>query len=133
MNQRDIKNDSLHKYGCYFFDLLYIANGGEFNQEEVLTYYNVAVANKYLTQDCFVLDPAAILKLVNGKDYFIKKTTDFDENADHIIGYFYYKEAGTHHFVVLNKDKTLKYDSLVNSRTYNKGEIESYRLVYEKR
>lgn len=133
MNQRDIKNDSLHKYGCYFFDLLYIANGGELDQEEVLAYYNIAVVNGYLTKDCFVLDPAAILKLVNGKDYYIKKTTDFDENADHIIGYFYYKEADTHHFVVLNKDKTLKYDSLVNSRTFKHGKIESYRLVYEKR
>lgn len=126
------KVGNIYDYGCYFIDLLFIGLKREPDMNEILSYYDHFVFNDWMDEDCFVNNPAAILKALTGKDYDIKKSYAFDINASFIIGYYYNKDTNLHHFVVMNKDNEVLWDSLGKSNTVANGNIESYRLFYER-
>ena len=139
MNQKDLKKVSkavkqIYDYGCYFLSLLYVRSkpySEPANLDEILTYYDTFVEIGWMDPDCYVKDPCAILKYLTGKRYSVKKDVVLDTRADIVIGRWYNPVANFHHFVVMDKNNSVVWDSLGESSTVRDGFIESYRLFYE--
>lgn len=123
--------EKIGSYGCYFLTLLKVGKAPTYLIHE---YYKAFLADGYIDEDCTVLRPDMILKTLTGHKYRVVKTTDayqFDSSADIIIGYFYNPKTKYHHFVQLDSNKNVIWDSLGNSKTVRDGYVESYRLFYE--
>ena len=139
MKQKDLKKVSeaakqIYDYGCYFMSLLYVRNiyYSEIPAiDELFMYYDTFIAKGWMTSDCYVKDPCAILKYLTGKKYSVKKSEVLDPSAAIIIGRWYNPATNFHHFVVMDKRNTVVWDSLADSNTVKNGIIESYRLFYE--
>lgn len=139
MNQKELKKVSeaaqrIYDYGCYFMSLLYvrkISYSEITSLDELLMYYDTFVSKGWMDVDCYIKDPCAILKYLTGKKYTAVKDTALDPNANIIIGRWYNPATNFHHFVVMNRDNTIVWDSLGDSNTVKNGVIESYRLFYE--
>lgn len=137
MKQKDLKKVSeaakqIYDYGCYFMSLLYVSFDSELTSlDELLKYYDTFIVRGWMEPDCYVKDPCAILEYLTGKKYAVKKDTVLDPSASIIIGRWYNPATNFHHFVVMDRDNTVVWDSLVDSNTVKNGIIESYRLLYE--
>lgn len=139
MNQKELKKVSvaakqIHDYGCYFMSLLYVRSipySELTTLDELFKYYDTFVSKGWMDVDCYVKDPCAILGYLTGKKYSVKKDVVLDTSADIIIGRWYNPATNLHHFVVMDRDNTIVWDSLVDSNTVKNGIIESYRLFYE--
>ena len=124
--EKKVKN--IYDYGCYFLDLLYVAKCREPILEEIVTYYDTFITEGWMEENCFVKNPCAILSYLTGRKFSVTKDVVLDPSATYIIGYFYNPTTNLHHFVVMNKDNKVIWDSLENSNTVKNGFIESYRL-----
>lgn len=139
MNQKELKKVSeaakqIYDYGCYFMSLLYVRNipySEPATLDELLKYYDTFIARGWMDPDCYVKDPCAILKFLTGKKYTVKKDVVLDPSASIVIGRWYEPTTNFHHFVVMDRDNTVVWDSLKDSHTVKNGIIESYRLFYE--
>lgn len=139
MDQKDLKKVSeavkqIYDYGCYFMSLLY-AHSIPYSElttlDELLRYYDLFIAKGWMDQDCYIKDPCAILKYLTGKKYTVKKDAVLDPGANIIIGRWYNPTINFYHFVVMDRDNNVIWDSLKDSATVRNGIIESYRLFYE--
>lgn len=126
------KVDNIYQYGCYFIDLLFIGLKREPDLNEILSYYNHFISNNYMDRDCTINKPTDILRSLTGLEYSVVKSKTFDASASFIVGYYFNPNTMLHHFVVMNKDNTVLWDSLGESNTVKNGYIESYRLFYER-
>lgn len=145
MNQKDLKKVSeaakqIYDYGCYFMSLLYVSlhtyvrnipHSELTSLDELLKYYDTFIKKCWMTSDCYVKDPCAILEYLTGKKYSVKKAVVLDTSADIIIGRWYNPTTNFHHFVVMDRNNNVIWDSLGDSSTVKNGVIESYRLLYE--
>lgn len=139
MNQKDLKKISeaakqIYEYGCYFMSLLYVRNipYSEIpTVDELLKYYDTFIANGWMGPDCYVKDPCAILKYLTGKKYTVVKDVVLDSSADIIIGRWHNPRTNFYHFVVMDRNNSVVWDSLGYSATVADGVIGSYRLFYE--
>lgn len=125
------KLNSIHDYGCYFLDLLFVVKRREPEMSEILDYYDVFIQNDWMEEDCYIKNPCAILEYFTGKKFKIKKDSVFDKQATYIIGYYYNPVTNLNHFVVINRFNEVLWDSIENSKTVRDGFITSYRLFYE--
>lgn len=139
MNQKELKVVSeaakqIYMYGCYFMSLLYVSNVPHTeltSLDELFKYYDIFIIKGWMGPDCYVKDPCAILKFLTGKKYTVVKDAVLDPSANIIIGRWYNPTTNFHHFVVMDRDNTVVWDSLLDSNTVKNGIIESYRLFYE--
>ena len=139
MNQKDLKKVSeavkqIYAYGCYFMSLLYVRRipySDLTTLDELLKYYDTFIISGWMDPDCYVKDPCAILKYLTGKKYAAKKDAVLDPGANIIIGRWYNPTTNFHHFVVMDRDNNVIWDSLKDSTTVRNGIVESYRLFYE--
>ena len=139
MKQKDLKKVSevakqIYDYGCYFMSLLYvrrISYSEVASLDELLMYYNTFITCGWMDPDCYVKDPCAILGSLTGKKYTVKKSAVLDPNANIIIGRWYNLTTNHSHFVVMDSNNNVIWDSLGHSITVADGIIESYRLFYE--
>lgn len=139
MNQKDLKKVSeaakqIYDYGCYFMSLLYVSKvpySELTSLDELLKYYDTFIAKGWMDPDCYVKDPCAILKYLTGKKYIVKKESGLDPSANIIIGRWYNSTTNLRHFVVMDRDNNVIWDSLKDSGTVKNGIVESYRLLYE--
>ena len=139
MNQKELRKVSeaskqIYDYGCYFMSLLYVSRvpySEPATLDELLKYYDTFIVKGWMGPDCYVKDPCAILEYLIGKKYSVKKSTVLDPNANIVIGRWYNPATNLHHFVVMDRDNAVVWDSLVDSLTVKNGTIESYRLFYE--
>lgn len=139
MNQKDLKKISeavkqIYEYGCYFMSLLYVGNvyySGISTVDELLMYYNTFIAQGWMDPDCYVKDPCAILKYLTGKKYMVVKDAVLDPNANIVIGRWHNPATNHYHFVVMDRNNNVVWDSLGYSITVADGVVESYRLFYE--
>ena len=122
------EHEMIGKYGCYLI-CLYKAADVEFTIDE----YRKCLRRGYIDEECTVLQPCLILKMLTGKKYTVKKATRPDKKADIQIERWY--NADYMHFVLRERNKdgsTSIWDSLgkfhLKQRGYN--DIESYRLFY---
>lgn len=135
MKQSDLKTlcnavKNLYDYGCYFMDLLYVSFNREPTLEEMLDYYAKYLRNGWIDEECFVKQPALILKDLLHQNFRVEKSSDFSSKARFVIGYWFNVRTGYHHFVVMKDKNTVKWDSIQNSKTVSEGVIESYRNIY---
>ena len=139
MNQKDLKKVSevakqIYDYGCYFMSLLHVSKApySELTSlDELLKYYDTFISKGSLGPDCYVQDSCAILQYLTVKKYTVRKDVVLDPSANIVIGRWYNPATNFHHFVVMDRDNTVVWDSLVDSSTVKNGNIESYRLFYE--
>ena len=139
MNQKDLKKVSeaakqIYDYGCYFMSLLYVRKmpySEITSLDELLKYYDAFIAKSWMTPDCYVKDPCAILKFLTGKKYTVKKSAILDPNANVIIGRWHNPTTNHSHFVVMDSNNDVIWDGLEHSNTVAGGAVESYRLFYE--
>ena len=139
MNQKDLKKVSeaakqIYVYGCYFMSLLYVSKVPYTeltSLDELLKYYNTFIIKGWMDPDCYVRYPCSILEYLTGKKYTVKKDAVLDPSANIIIGRWYSPDTNFHHFVVMDRDNTVVWDSLKDSNTVKNGIVESYRLFYE--
>lgn len=139
MKQKDLKKVSeaakrIYDYGCYFMSLLYVRNTyySEIPTiDELFMYYDTFIERGWMDFDCYVKDPCAILNYLTGKKYSVKKDTALDPSANIIIGRWYNPNTNHSHFVVMDSNNNVVWDSLGYSTTVADGYIKSYRLFYE--
>ena len=136
MKQSELKGlsskvEKIYEYGCYFLDLLFISKYQEPTFEEIIKSYDTFITKGWMDEECFIKDPAAILNYLTGKKYSVTKDSVFDSSASYIIGYFYNPNTNLHHFVVMDKQNVVRWDSIEDSNTVKNGFIESYRLFKE--
>ena len=139
MKQKELKRVSevakqIYDYGCYFMSLLFVRkmSYSEITSlDELLTYYDTFIDQCWMDPDCYVKDPCAILNYLTGKKYTAKKSTVLDPNANIIIGRWHNPTTNHYHFVVMDSNNNVIWDSLGHSTTVAGGYIESYRLFYE--
>lgn len=117
----------LGESGCYFFCLLHSVG----KENDALNIYKKVVDIGWMDEDCYIKDPCAILKYLTGKKYTAVKDTALDPNANIIIGLWHNPATNFHHFVIMDSNNNVVWDSLGHSTTVAGGVIESYRLFYE--
>lgn len=117
----------LGESGCYFFCLLHSVG----KENDALSIYKKVVDIGWMDEDCYIKDPCAILKYLTGKKYTAVKDTALDPNANIIIGLWHNPATNFHHFVIMDSNNNVVWDSLGHSTTVADGSIESYRLFYE--
>lgn len=117
----------LGESGCYFFCLLHSVG----KENDALNIYKKAVDIGWMDEDCYIKDPCAILKYLTGKSYTVVKDTALDPNANIIIGLWHNPATNFHHFVIMDSNNNVVWDSLGHSITVADGSIESYRNFYE--
>ena len=141
MKQKDLKKVSeaakrIYDYGCYFMSLLYVRNiyYSEIpTLDELFMYYDTFIDRGWMDFDCYVKDPCAILNYLTGKKYSVKKSEVLDPTADIIIGRWYNPTTSLRHFVVMDSNNNVVWDSLGYSITVADGYIDSYRLFYARK
>lgn len=117
----------LGESGCYFFCLLHYVG----KENDALNIYKKVVDIGWMDEDCYIKDPCAILRYLTGKSYAVVKDTVLDPNANIIIGLWHNPTTNFHHFVIMDSNNKVVWDSLGYSTTVADGVIESYRLFYE--
>lgn len=142
MNQKELKNlnekiENIYNYGCYFLSLCYVAKGRElYNIDEMTDWYDLFIKKGWMGVDCYIKDPCAILEFFTGKKYSVEKAVLKPgglkySKAAFVIGRWYNADTNLYHFVVMDKQDAVIWDSLVDSNTVKNGSLESYRLFYE--
>ena len=139
MNQKELRKVSeaskqIYDYGCYFMSLLYVSKvpySEPATLDELLKYYDTFISKGWMVPDCYVKDPCAILEYLIGKKYSVKKVPVLDPSANIIIGRWHNPTTNLHHFVVMDPNNNVIWDSLGHSTTVAGGAVESYRLFYE--
>lgn len=139
MNQKDLKKVSeaakqIYDYGCYFMSLLYVSEvpySELTSLDELIKYYDTFIEKGWMGPDCYIKDPCTILEYFTGKKYTVKKDTVLDPSADIVIGRWHNPTTNFHHFVVMDLNNRVVWDSLGYSNTVKNGIVESYRLFYE--
>lgn len=130
----DNKLKNIYDYGCYFMSLLYVSKvpySELTSLDELLKYYDTFIEKGWMTNDCYIKNPCAILEYLTSKKYSVKKDAVLDTSASIIIGRWHNPATNFHHFVVMDKDNTVVWDSLDDSNTVKNGILESYRLFKE--
>lgn len=111
MFQNDFRNAMIQRYGCYFLCLFEIARreGKEYTAEEVEKKYYEFVKKKWISEYCYIINPVEILGELTQKKWSVKITNEIIEH-DYIIARVYTKYR-TYHFLLIDKNKNILYDS----------------------
>ena len=126
----------IQKYGCYFMSLLYNGSrlsGQPMSVERINQLRSVAVAEGYMKDDCYILDPAAIIALAGGRvEYLGKMSREYvcKEGEFEILKM---SRMGVVHFVCGSGFGIVTYDPWrPGSQTAEYGNIDSKRVFKER-
>jgi hypothetical protein len=130
----EIMNDGIQKIllklgeaSCYFLCFCKVA--GKTLDETVEAYIHV-VNKGWMEPNCYIKCPQEICNYILGENYRYRYSVDLDPKADIIIAK--YVRNGATHFVLLNKDGSLAFDSYGEESNIRKfGKLDSYRLFYK--
>jgi len=128
--QTDFPHEQLREYGCYFFALLRWAemlDGGEFTKSGVLRTFEQCKKFGWIEDDCFIINPAAILNYCQGQTVFrsVSKSAAQPEGGIFAV---YLKKPGHGHFVLSYNGEI--WDSLDPGRPGAKDyRVDSYRVI----
>ena len=103
---------TLGDYGCLLLCYLIEAN----IDVDIVKYFNDLVSLEIIDNDCYVLDGNRLLKFF-GSDKRIAR--GINENSNTIVPYKY---LGNEHFVVVDENKNIVFNSLKNSQCVRLGE-----------
>ena len=94
---------------------------------DTLKYLAVCITKGYVSEDGYVNDPEAILKLITNKKYSVKKVY---KNPNKIcVAEFYNERTKFTHFAIVAPTDEVLYDPLEDSVTVKEGKIVSYREI----
>lgn len=134
-------NVDINKYGCYFMGLLFIASKYacvSFSPTNIEDTYYKAVDENWLGSDCYVKNPAEILRYFGLEvDHVRKEAGDLYESGwkeTEIMQFLRSYKSGTgiksyYHFVVGAGENRIAYDPMGISNAVRYGHIESKRIV----
>ena len=111
MKKQDIYN-SLGKYGCLLLCYLKEAN----IDVDITKYFNELVELDIIDNDCYVLDGNRLLKFF-GSDKRVAR--GINELGNTIVPYKY---LNNEHFVIVDENKNIVFNSLKNSQCVRLGE-----------
>ena len=119
------------KSGCYFLSILYIAETQTKKTFDVLELYEKALKEKWIDNDCFMENPAAMMSYLLGKKVDCRHDVVGVKPKDNEFEITRYelKETGVTygHFVVTRNGKLI-YDPFGESRTRKLGSAVSTRI-----
>ena len=111
---------SLGEYGCLLLCYLHEAN----IDVNITKYFNELVELEIIDEECFILDANRLLKYF-GSELRVKR--GFNHNGNTIIKFRTSKEG---HFVVINKNREIVFNSLENSNCVKNGFIDETSARY---
>lgn len=103
---------SLGEYGCLLFCYLHEAN----IDVDITKYFNELVELEIIDNDCYVLDANRLLKFFGSDKRVVRGT---NENGNTIVPYKY---LNNEHFVIVDENKNIVFNSLKNSQCVRLGE-----------
>lgn len=120
--------------GCYFLSLVKVAETISKKNVDIFRTYANALANNWIQEDLYIVNPDRLLKNLTGKTCVTEKSTDLNykpKENEYLIGCYERKEVGRtfSHFVVLDSKKKVIYDPYGTSLTVKKGSLVSLRII----
>lgn len=88
--------------------------------------YDELVENKIMTEDCYILDGDKFIKMF-GSNKKVKRVALNDTNYDLYIAYYKFQNIG--HFVVVDKDNNVVYNSFYESVAVKYGSMVEKRIL----
>ncbi len=120
------------KSGCYLLSLIFIAEKITGKEIDVLKTYEKSLSEKWLDDDCYMENPAAMMSYLTGKKIDIRHDVvgyTLKSNEYEITRYELKETGITYgHFVVTNNGE-LVHDPYGDSRTRLKGNAVSKRII----
>lgn len=113
---------SIGNYGCLIFCYLREAN----IDVDIAKYFNKLVELDIINNNCYVLDANRLLKLL-GSELRVKR--GFNPNGNTIVK-FRTSTSKEGHFVVINKNREIVFNSLENSNYVKNGFIDETSARY---
>jgi len=118
--------------GCYFLSLVYLAEKYTENFIDSARAYAECFKAGWMLQDCYILDPAAILKHLTGEKWgWSKEPADYETKPGELEILLYERNNGSKpvsHFVVGDGSGGLGWDPYGTSRTVAEGKVASKRI-----
>lgn len=103
---------TLGDYGCLLLCYLNEAN----IDVDIAKYFNELVELDIIDNDCYILDANRLLKFFGSDKRVVRGT---NENGNTIVPYKYF---GNEHFVIVDENKNIVFNSLKNSQCVRLGE-----------
>lgn len=128
----------IRKYGCLFLCFAYSSQAvftgkegaeklnGMFRELQKTGCINGSETDPYVKDHQGVAD--AFDLHASYDDMHHKAEEDIPDGVAHVFGRYVY--GNTQHFVVLNRDKSVKYDPLIYSKAVTKGKLKDMRWYY---
>ena len=113
---------SIGNYGCLLLCYLHEAN----IKVDITRYFNNLVELGIINEDCFILDANRLLKYF-GSELRVKR--GFNPNGNTIVK-FRTANSKEGHFVVINKNREIVFNSLENSNCVKNGFIDESSARY---
>lgn len=113
--------------GCYFLSLCTIIEEVSDKQADILEIVRVAIDNKWMKEDFYLLDPCAILRHFTKKNFKMKKIAELPSKIndnEYTIEKWYNERTGYTHF------KRRFVDTLRSSVTVKEGYIKEYYFFW---
>lgn len=134
MEPRQKVMEALGKTGCYFLSIIHLAEALTKERIDAVEQFLLALAQGFVKQDCFVVDPGAILSELTGVRWGMKKETAeyLPGSAELEILRFERQDVGVlvGHFVVGDGKGAVAWDPYGDSRTVREGKLISKRIFY---
>jgi hypothetical protein len=130
MIQREF--EKIGKTGCYFLSIVHLAELYTGKYIDAYDAYKAAIKGKTLRDDCFVLEPAALLRMLTGVAWAVTKEPKEYQATKGEQEILYFERNDTMqtwgHFVVGDGFGLVAYDPYGDSQTVKKGALFSKRI-----
>ena len=124
--------ETIGKTGCYFLSIVHIAEKYIGKYIDAFDAYISAIKSKVMKEDCYVLDPGALMRMLTGVAWSVtKEASDYATvKGEQEILYFERNDTMTTigHFVVGDGQGIVSYDPYGDSFTVKKGKLHSKRI-----
>jgi hypothetical protein len=131
--QRDM--EAIGKDGCYFLSIIFLAESILCQPIDAIQTYYHAINQGWMTGDCFMTRPDALLDYLTGSRFSIRKEgPNYEPQTGELIILRYERKEGMRtwaHFVVGDRDRKVIYDPLGSSFTVSMGYLASMRVFRE--
>jgi len=118
--------------GCYFLSLVRAAEEIKSNYIDPYDIYLKAIALHYLGEDCYIIDPEALMQLMTGIKWIVSKSGPIFKPGEGDIEILRFERVETTktwaHFVLGDGKGTVKYDPYGDSQTVKYGTLVSKRI-----
>jgi len=131
--QRDPRlNTAIHKYGCYFFSILFLCNkykNVELSCPIILDIYTIMIDSGWMDDECFINDPEAIFGYMGLPVYFFDRhDPPFYVCRHNEIEILRFQYANWKHFVTGDGASHVQFDPYGTSKAVRLGQLIDKRV-----